>query len=357
MIQLRSSDPVAITGIGPIAPEVMNVQELVAAVQTPIRSSAGDAMRPLTGFEPHRLLGKRGIKFLTPATRYALGAAHLAVEDAGLGEETYGPEHRGVVVGTNFAVHEPTETMDRVILSEGAQALSALETPNFSVNIPASFISLWYRYLAFNITLASTLVAGLEAVLLGAHGIQQGRAQMVLAGATEGRSPRRMLGYLGGTIAEGAACILSLERLSRAEARGARSYATVGAGIFGFVPPSSSTDPADLRRLAESFHRLLDQTLRPNQATAHLFICDGDFAIGRVASSCLLRCLHERGIGVVRVPPGGLAAIAACASPVLGLAACAALHGEGLVLAASPHGHVVLLRLDPVGRGAGEQRD
>ena len=79
----QTADPIVITGIG--------------AVHT----------------GPERFLGPRGFKFLSTATRYALAAAHVALEDAQLVDTTfYSPEAKGVFVGTNFGVHEVAEAMD-----------------------------------------------------------------------------------------------------------------------------------------------------------------------------------------------------------------------------------------------------
>src|SRR5207247_638797 len=86
-------------------------------------------------------------------------------------------------------------------------------------------LSIRYGLHAFNVTLTTARIAGLEAVALGAECLRRGRARMVLAGALEGRAPEALQGYFSPPIAEGAACLMVLEPLSAALDRGARGRA------------------------------------------------------------------------------------------------------------------------------------
>lgn len=301
----------------------------------------------MSHFDPERFLGKRGFKFLSAATRYGLAAAHLALDDAGLSQTTiYAPEARGVFMGTNFAVHESVASMDALVLSQGAGALMAIETPNFSVNLPASYISLKCGFLAFNITLTNMLVAGVEAVMLGARNIQRGRAQLVLAGATEGSIPARDAALLGGTAADGGACMLALEALPAAQARGARVYAQVGGDALCFIPPDTARTASTWQPREALLRRRLDLLLGDHTALP-LAMPTLECALTQRVNESVLRHLQDRGVTVHRHPTAG-GAPDACVSPLLWLAALIAQHGEALLVVASPQGHVALMRLEPV---------
>src|SRR5438128_6657563 len=158
-----TTEAVVLTGIGPVSSDALSVQALVAATRNPWPTS--DRARSLDGFVPEHFLGKRGLRFLTPPTQYILAATQLALEDAHLhGESGYAPEDIGVVVGTNFAIHPVVENLHRTVLTSGAEAIQPMDAPNFSVNIPASHVAIRHKLRAFNVTLTSLLVAGLEAV-------------------------------------------------------------------------------------------------------------------------------------------------------------------------------------------------
>ncbi len=299
-------------------------------------------------FDPQRYLGKRGFKYLTPATRYALAATSLACEDAGLEDGPYSPEEIGVCLGTHFAVHQVLDSMDEVILSEGAEGLQPMHAPNFTANLPASYISMKRKFLAFNLTLTNLFVAGLEAVLIGAQAIRRGRAHLVLTGGTEGRPPERVRALLGGSLAEGAACALVLERLSAARARAARVYASIGRGAFWFIPRSLVEGANSGPRAEAMLQKHLDQVLPEGGGELPVCAFDLDFPLNRLGRQCLLRELEGRGFEPHLFPVPGLLAAEGCVAPLLGLAAVAAVQGQGLIFAASPQGHVALLNLEPV---------
>jgi 3-oxoacyl-[acyl-carrier-protein] synthase II len=350
-----SSESVVITGIGLISPDAMSVQELGGIAQAPmtgyVASRNGDEVRPLTRFDPRHYLGERGFKYLTPATRYVLSAARLALEDAGLESDAYAPEDKGVILGTNFAIHDVVAAMDRVVLSEGAEALRPMEAPNFSINLPASYISIKHQFRAFNITLTSMLVAGLEAVMLGAGYIQKGRARLVLAGATEGTPPRRLARLLGGSVAEGAACVVSLETLSAAQARGAHIYACIGDAVLWFVPPRMAEHPEDRAQVGVIFRRHLDQMLLEISDVLRNIGClicliEADSLLGQLANEYVRQYLEEHSLPVKYQPCVKHSTTEACVSPLLHLAATASVPGAGLIVAISPLGHVAMLRLD-----------
>lgn len=299
--------------------------------------------------DPERFLGTRGFKFLSSATRYALAAAHLALEDAQLSDATlYSPEAKGVFVGTNFGVHGVAEAMDGVVLTQGSSALLAVETPNFSVNIPGSYVSLKCGFLAFNVTVTDMLVAGVEAVVLGAQSIQHGRATLVLAGATEGAIPPSAAAMLGGAACAGAACMLALEALPAARSRGARIHAQLGDPLLWFIPPDSAQTAHAWQRSEALLRRQLDGLIG-DRDTLPLAMCDLDHPFVQRVNESALRYLQGRGITVTRYSPARAGAAEACVSPLVWLADSIARYGEACLLVASPQGHVALLPAEPVG--------
>ena len=344
-----TTEAVVLTGIGPVSSDALSVQALVAATRNPWPTS--DRARSLDGFVPEHFLGKRGLRFLTPPTQYILAATQLALEDAHLhGESEYAPEDIGVVVGTNFAIHPVVENLHRTVLTSGAEAIQPMDAPNFSVNIPASHVAIRHKLRAFNVTLTSLLVAGLEAVALGTDAIERGRARAVVAGATEPAPPEPVVPCLGGVGGAGGACALILESLSTARARGASIYARVAGYGLLFVPAAGGPRTFDHSPVARLLRRRLDSMLPSDRPVVYLGLTEFASARSRLVGDWVVKYFDERGMRVEPCPIQQTAAAEACVSPLLQAGALAAVHGEGLVLAVSPHGHLAMLALQPCSR-------
>jgi 3-oxoacyl-(acyl-carrier-protein) synthase len=323
---------IAITGAGLACPAGFSVPQLLTAPWTGV-VPAGD------WFDAPTHLGARGWKYLTPASRYLLAAARHALADAALDPALVPPESMGVVVGTNFAAHPVVARMDGVVIAEGADELSPAEAPNFSVNIPASQVSMRYAMRAFNLSLTNPVVAGLEAVLTLASAIRRDRARLGIAGATE-ESPGPAA---HGSAAEGACC-LTLERVGDALRRGATLRSEVAGGLSRFVPPG---DHDALDALGRAVPRLLDGEDGADGAGLPYASVSvpGDWS-GRIDAAVTEACAGA-GVALTRRRYLGADGSHFTVSGLLQVAGLVAEHGRGLVLAASPHGHtvIVLLRL------------
>lgn len=327
-------DPVAITGIGPMCPGATSVEELRKA---PLESEPPEE----SWFDAPRFLGAKGYKYLTLPTRYLLASTAQAFADARLQDTDYPPERKGVFVGTNFGAHRTLEEMDRVILEEGAEELQPMFAPNFSVNIPASQLSIKHKLQAFNITLTAALVAGIEAVIFGRAAICSGRADLVLAGATEDVPPK-VATLIGAPFVSAAACSLTLERASFAERRGARVYAYVGESALLFASPLA---PKGGELLADRIDRALERLLPASLEPLPVVLPSGATALGREVSSIVQRSFERRGTVArpVRFPGAGGEYVSA--SPLLQLAGLASGAGRGLLVTTGPHGHIALLAI------------
>jgi 3-oxoacyl-[acyl-carrier-protein] synthase II len=334
---------VVVTGIGLVCPRGASPAELLA-------SGAGG-----TGpewFDPERHLGRRGFKYLTPATRYLLAAASLALEDASLADWAgYPSEARGVVAGTNFAAAPVLDAMDRLIVAEGADALSPAQAPNFSVNIPASHVSMRHSMQAFNISLTTPMIAGLQALILLLHAIEDGRSTMGLAAATEDRPTDAALRTIGAPAGDGAACCFVLERLADALDRGARPLAELAGGFSWSTPPDAAETPSGRSALARVVGAALDDLVAPGD-TVHLSSLTCGFAFNRTVNEIVWQCLEGRGARVVAHDYHGSSGGYFTVSPLLQAAASVADAGSCLVVASSPHGTLAAVSMRPVSRPA-----
>ncbi|WP_327691368.1 hypothetical protein OG870_22990 [Streptomyces sp. NBC_00461] len=333
---------VAVTGIGPVSRLGIGAKELAAAPT--VTGAAGQAqgalgIRELDNFHPAEFLGRRGWRLLPRATRMALAAARLALP----GQDDLGapaPERTGVVVGTNFAVDEIVDRIDRALLAEGISGISPVECPNFAVNVPVSQVSLTYGLKAFNVTLVDLLTAGYASVLLGARALRAGRADAVLTGAIEGLPPDGAGELCGPEADEGSACLLHLEPAATALDRGALVHGFLTGGAHRMLPP----EPAVAARVLES---VLDRLGDPPPTAVRLHVPLGDH--GTHAAETVARWAARRQVpdGVALTRGGaqtGATGILALAQHLARPAGQPA-GGDVAFVALGPQGHLVALRV------------
>jgi hypothetical protein len=342
---MQSKENVVITGIGLISPQAMNFEELRSPPHI-YEGSKDDILLPLDRFNVSDYLGSRGYKYLIPATRYLISSTKVALADAGIENDSpYLPEEKGVIVGTNFAIRSFLEEGDKILAKEGVKSIEPMEAPNMSINIPASYISIKHNFRAFNITLTSSIVAGIEALLLGAHYIQQGRAKMVLTGATEGLPPKSITELLGVPVAEGSACIFVLENLNSAIRRGANIYGVLGKGLLSFEPNLLKNNLENLKKLEADLEYILPTDINK----LHLYTSDCQYKTATEINKGIISILKWKKIDVIMQKSPGSNNENISVSPLLQCAhslSAATNCDNSLFVSSSPQGHVSLLNIN-----------
>lgn len=163
----------------------MNVADLVVSGIGLVRRPDGTPPAPAGWFDHRRELGPRGYKYLPPAAQYLLAAVKRALADSADDPAAVPGARRGVVVATNSATSALHGTMDRTVIEHDASWLSPATAPFFAVNLFGSRLSTEHAWQAFNVTLTTPRVAGLEALQAGARAVVLGRADWLLVGAAE----------------------------------------------------------------------------------------------------------------------------------------------------------------------------
>ncbi|MBC2875733.1 MULTISPECIES: beta-ketoacyl synthase N-terminal-like domain-containing protein [Streptomyces] len=332
---------ISVTGVGLIAPGVSTVEDLAASdVRVPADGVAvggaptdGDPVDDDPGwFDPVPHLGRRGWKYLTPATRYLLAAANIATgREPGDKRALNGRATRsGVCVGTHRAIEAVHASMDRTVREHGPAGLSPAELPGFSANMPASQLAIGMACRAFSVTLTNPVVGGLDAVFFAMSALRRGRADEVLAAATD--EACAAAGTLGG------AAVLRLVRGRHPEA-GRLVHC-----VSRFVPYSTAGgwEPTALRAAA---HRI--SALGERERRARFAYC------GSAATTPVAEAVREAfaGAGVVIEDAAFVGADArfGTVSPLLQLAGLLGGPGPGLVVAVSDDGHLAALTVDGPG--------
>ncbi len=338
-MKLDNSDQIVVSGVGPVYPGAVGVQQFRDAIGEPSRAAChlGDEW-----FDAVRFFGRQGFKYWTAATKYAVAASKLALEHGSFEPKLHDPEQVGVFLGTNFGVYRVLENLDRIVRHTGAQDLSPLDAPNFSVNIPASVVSSRYGFRAFNISFTDAIVSGLQALLFGVNAIRQKRAEVVLAGATEDLPPSLAAEVMGVSAVMGGACMFLLERLNSVRARGGSAYTQVMGGALHFLAPTDAGNLEAEQELTEMIYDDLD-TVSFRSHRVHVCSLSSPLELNQVVQRVVREVLKKKGINVEQQKAVEVDGALMSVSPLVHLARIAVLGEEGVIVATSPHGHIAIL--------------
>jgi 3-oxoacyl-[acyl-carrier-protein] synthase II len=275
----ESGRRVVVTGLGVVAPNGIGKEAFWTAC---VEGKSG--IGPIRSFDasehPVQIAGeiqdfdatpyvppaqRKSLKIMGRAMRFAVGAAAMARNDAGMEMQHMSPERIGVVMGTGIV---PVDLLDLApLLSEacdengqlqparlgksGAGALFPLWILKYLPNMVAAHISLALNAQGPNSTITTACAAGTQAVGEGFRLIARGDADIVFAGGADSRiDPLLILAYTslgalsrgnrpphevsrpfdrqrdGFVLGEGAG-VMVLEELEHARRRGATIYAEV----------------------------------------------------------------------------------------------------------------------------------
>lgn len=280
---------IVITGMGAVSPFGLGREALWLALQrgerrgTILEQTNSDDQpepdgQPVWGLKVDEcdlkaLLGKRGLQYLRPSTRFVLGAAILAMREAALDDGKTDPDHLGITVGSNLTAIQSKINYDYIAITEGPHYVSPMEAPNTLTNAPASQLGIRLQARALNTTISSGQCASLDALGYAAKAVRAGRARQVVVGGTEELSAAARWVYRNAQVWSAHACgedlgrpfdlesegwlpsegsaVAVLERRMDALVRGARPLAELAGWASAFAPsPSVEKRAAVLKRTA-----------------------------------------------------------------------------------------------------------
>ncbi|HQY61399.1 MAG TPA: beta-ketoacyl-[acyl-carrier-protein] synthase family protein [Polyangiaceae bacterium] len=175
----------------------------------------------------------------------ALAAARMAVEDARIRPSHLGGPRTSVVLGTTMGEADVLGDIDRAWIARGVSAVRRAHLPKYGSTLLPIHLARAFGTEGAVIALPAACAAGNYAIGFGADLIRQGRADVVLAGATEILQELQYSGFArlaamahqrcqpfdlnrqGLIVGEGAA-VLVLESEAHAVRRGATACAEVG---------------------------------------------------------------------------------------------------------------------------------
>ncbi len=244
----------AITPVGNTAPETWRAAvagesgiDWISAFDpgdSPVRVAA-----EVKDFDPAGLATPKELRRLDRNVLLALGAAKEAVADADL--NGFDPMRVGIVFGSAIGGFIGIMEQEQVLRERGADRVSPYFIPNVLVDSASGQLAISLGIRGPNYAPVSACATGSHAVGEGAETIRRGDADAILAGGTEAcmhplilagftamrglavededppRASRPFDATRAGFVMGEGACVLVLEELEAARARGAKVYAEV----------------------------------------------------------------------------------------------------------------------------------
>jgi 3-oxoacyl-[acyl-carrier-protein] synthase II len=222
------------------------------------------------GFDPAGLDDPRELRRLDRYVLLALGAAREAVGDAGL-DSSYDPDRVGILFGSAIGGFLGIMEQADVLRERGARRVAPTFIPSVLVDAASGQLAISLGYRGPNYAPVSACATGSHAIGEAAEVIKRGDADAVLAGGAEAcLHPLILAGFVamrglavedehpphasrpfdatrnGFVMGEGA-CVLVLEELEAARARGATVYAEIlGYGASNDAHHMAQPDPESI---------------------------------------------------------------------------------------------------------------
>jgi len=220
------------------------------------------------GFRSEDYLEPKDVKKMDIFIHYALAAARIAMDDAGLEISEKNTDRIGVIVGTGLGGLSSIEKYHSVLLDRGPQRVTPFFIPMLIANEASGQIAIEYGAKGPNLCVVTACATGAHSIGEACRCIQHGDADAIIAGGVEATiTPLALAGFNamkaistrnaeperasrpfdrdrdGFVMGEGGAVTI-LEELEHARARGAKIYAElVGYGYTGDAYHLAAPDP------------------------------------------------------------------------------------------------------------------
>ena len=202
-------------------------------------------------FDPAAFIEKKEIKKMDLFIHFAVGAAQMAVDDAGLKVTGENAERVGVYIGAGIGGLPAIEHYHKILLEKGAERVSPFFIPMVIINLASGQVAIRLGARGPNSCAVTACATGNHCIGDAFRLIQRGDADVMLAGGTEAAiTPLGVAGFAaaralsrrnddpahasrpfdrdrdGFVLGEGAGVVV-LEELETARRRGARIYGEV----------------------------------------------------------------------------------------------------------------------------------
>ncbi len=138
-------------------------------------------------FDPTDWIEPKEARRMGRASHFAVAAATMAIEDAGLSAQLIEAEGErvGVVIGTTLGAHEMAEQNTFKYKTSGFRKPNPLTLINSLPNMPGHYVSRFFRAFGPLMAPSTACAAGTQSVGEASEMIRNGRADMIITGGVE----------------------------------------------------------------------------------------------------------------------------------------------------------------------------
>ncbi|MFA6233161.1 MAG: beta-ketoacyl-ACP synthase II [Bacteroidota bacterium] len=188
---------VVVTGMGTVNPIGLSVQEFwnnaLAGVSGADFITSFDTSDFKTkfacevkGFDPENFIDKKAVKRMDKFTHYAVAAASMAVEDAGLTPEKVDYERVGVIIGSGIGGMWTNWDQQNVLIEEKSpRRISPFFVPMLISDIAAGHVSIVHGFKGPNYATTSACATSAHAIGDALMLIERGDADVMVTGGAE----------------------------------------------------------------------------------------------------------------------------------------------------------------------------
>ncbi len=273
------NERVVVTGMGVLAPNGQTLEEywnsLVTGRNTIGRVTAFDCSdfmsqmdAEIKDFDPLRYIPPKDSKRMDRFAQLGASCAVLAFKDSGILLSQENPERIGVLIGSGIGGIKTIAEQHQLLLEKGPKYLSPFMIPMLIINIASGYVSMILKVKGPNLSVATACATGNHAIGEAMNIIQEGTADVMIAGGSEAPLVRLAYGGFcamralstrndqpekasrpfdkerdGFVMGEGAGIVV-IESLDHAKKRDARIYCElVGYGMTGDAYHITAPDP------------------------------------------------------------------------------------------------------------------
>ncbi len=205
----------------------------------------------VTDFEPEKYIDKKDAKRMDRFSQFAVGAAVMAAEDAGISKENMDPQRMGVILGNGIGGIGTLEKEHQKLLEKGPGRVSPFLVPMMIVNLASGNVAIALGAQGPCTTVVTACASGTNAMGDAYRLLQRGEADVVFTGGCEasitpmgfagfctmkamstrnddpGKASRPFTADRDGFVMGEGAGVLVFETLEHAQKRGAKIYGEV----------------------------------------------------------------------------------------------------------------------------------
>ena len=209
----------------------------------------------LKGFDPSDYFDRKEVRKLDLFSVYAIVASDLAIQDAGINNDSVNKDRIGVIYGSGIGgINTFMEEVKNYVLGDGTPRFNPFFIPKMIMDIAAGQISMKYGFHGPNYATVSACATSTNAIIDSLYQIRLGKADIMVTGGSESCINIPSLGGFGSmqalstrnddyktasrpfdadrdgfVMGEGAGTLV-LEELEHAKKRGAKIYAELAGG-------------------------------------------------------------------------------------------------------------------------------